>query len=57
MTLGAGIAIAGMWVAVAMAIVGLEWIDHGSKEGLSPMGIIVVVIIAAVTTYYVAVNK
>lgn len=49
MTTGTGIAVAGMWAALAFIAIGYQYIEKPS--GLSPFGLVVVLIIGAICTY------
>ena len=54
MTLGTGIAVAGMWLSIATIILGYEKAAKGA--GFSPFGILVVLVVAASVTASVAMH-
>ncbi len=45
MTIGTGLAIAGMWLSIAAIILGYEKMSE--KAGFSPFGVLVVICVAA----------
>lgn len=54
MSIGAGIGIAGIWISSAAMVALFNSRISTTKESLSPIGAIVIAVIACGATYYVA---